>query len=137
MSELPVCFLMIISFVVASLPPMQRKPSELVNQRNFSYHFLSLVRAAAAFLCPASPSALLLAASRSSISWLSFCLVLSRAVFAPSSFFFAFFAFSKYTAALPSTDLRISSVIVGISRLRQGRLWLLSLQVCFAPVLLS
>src|SRR3989344_3145002 len=33
-----VCFLMMTSLEVASLPPMTKNPSLLKNQRNFSYH---------------------------------------------------------------------------------------------------
>ncbi len=84
---------MMISFEVASLPPMQRNSSEEMNQWNFSYHsfFLFAVRSRSSIRC--CSSAMNLVSSFKSF-WRDF-LLFSNASLAPWSFFFAFLASSK------------------------------------------
>ncbi len=89
---------MSISFDVASLPPIQSRPSDDSNQWNFSNHSLGLV---------------ILDAFMNSSCWnfsslvrssLSFFFASFMAVWAPTIFLFCFFASSKYRPAFSSRD---------------------------------
>ena len=92
-SSFSICFLMMISLEVASLPPMQRNSSEEMNQWNFSYHsfFRFAVRSFSSIRCCSSIRNLF----SSLRSFWSFFLLSSRASLAPWSFFFAFLESSK------------------------------------------
>ncbi len=107
---------MSMSFVVWSLPPMQSNPSELVNHRNFSNQ-----------CCALFGSILFLVFCCSFSSFLSECFFSfsnrASASLIPVILCFAFFALSKYTPALSSSDffmLMVSSVMVFTAHNRAG-----------------
>ncbi len=103
-SSFSVCFFTMISFVVASRPPIIRNPSLEIIQRNFSNQNFCL-----SSTCFIAETNSVPAKFSSTSSFFSLNSVI--VFFTPTSFFRAFFASSKYFAAFSSTDLVIESAI--------------------------
>src|SRR3989338_4425359 len=87
------------SFFVASLPPMQRKPSLEMNQRNFIYHFFC--GASTYFFCSCFFS------SSKNIFFFVSSIVFSM----PSTFLFAFFNFWPYKTGIVTILSRVLFLI--------------------------
>jgi len=101
-SFLSVCFLTMISFVVASRPPTRRNPSELMHHRNFSYH--ARARSAFSCFCAALVWASLTCSSRISIFVHGLLDLLRR----PKEFLFGLLGLFKVDRGVLLKDLRMS-----------------------------